>query len=129
MNWLRDRAHSASMFALGALLPLAGLACLTLLGALLATRPLPWTGPLALVPAAFLLGNATYGFHLALKSFSRPPGRRLTPGEAPALQELLASAQAAWRWSSSKCSREDARRNDPTSRHPVSRSTSSPRVR
>ena len=97
MSWLEDRIRTAVLFTLGANLPFLGLALLGLLGAYLILRPVPFLGPVLAAGGFFLLTNSVYGFYLALKSFHRPPGRCLRPGEAPVLEERLAAAQAAWK--------------------------------
>ena len=96
MSWLEDRIRSAALFTLGATLPFLGLLLLGLVGALLLVIPASGLGLLAWPAAAFLLANALYGLRLALKSFPRPPGRVLKPGEAPALDERLEAAREAW---------------------------------
>ncbi|BDU73305.1 hypothetical protein [Mesoterricola silvestris] len=96
MHWLEDRIRSAARFSLGAILPFLGLVFLGLLGALLLRVRDPGLGVLAWPAGLFLLGNALYGLGLGVKSFPRPPGRILAPGEAPALEERLEAAREAW---------------------------------
>lgn len=96
MMGLEDRLRSATLLTLGATLPLLGLALTGLLALellLLPWRPLRW----AAAPAALLLlANALRGTLLFLKTFRRPPGRRLAPGEAPALEEHLDRLREEW---------------------------------
>ncbi|GEM_PF-5357223 len=96
MGWLEDRIRSAALFTLGATLPFLALLGLGLLGALLLLLPLRGLAVLAWPAGAFLLANAVHGLLLAFRSFSRPPGRVLKPGEAPALEERLEAAREAW---------------------------------
>lgn len=97
MSWIEDRIRSAALFALGATLPFLGLLSAGLLGAFLLIAPWPGLGFLAWPAGAFLLANAAYGAWLSVKSFPRPPGRVLGPGEAPALEERLEAARGAWK--------------------------------
>jgi len=97
MLWFEDRLRAAALFSLGATLPFLALVFLALLGAFLMVLPVPLVKPVLWLAGAFLLANAGYGFHLALKTFPRQPGRHLRPGEAPVLEERLAAAQAAWK--------------------------------
>jgi len=97
MTWLEDRLRSAALFTLGATLPFLGLTLLALLGLALLVAPPSFLGVLLWPLGLFFLANALHGFSIAFKTFPKPPGRRLKPGEAPALEERLAAAQASWK--------------------------------
>ena len=97
MNWLEDRIRLAGLFLVGAILPLALLALVLLLGvlALLASRHF-WAGSMLLL-GALLLINGSYGVYLGFKSWPRPQGRPMGEEDSPALKEVLQACATSWR--------------------------------
>lgn len=96
MNRFEDRLRTLLLLNLGATLPLTALACLGIMAACMVVQPhsvLRWA---ALPLVALLMLNLVTGVGYALKTFPPPPGRRIAPGEAPALEACLDLALAEW---------------------------------
>ena len=97
MRWLGDRIRLLELFALGALVPFAGLMVPAALVAVALGCALPTWAAISLVLLGGLLaGGSWYGLYLGFKSWPRPRGHQLTPAEAPELMDRLQAGGAAW---------------------------------